>query len=128
MTTTDIPASVLRFIAERIDSVPELETLLIMSAEESRSWSVQDIAARTYVAPRFAAAVLDALCQRRLVTCAEDGRHYQFRPVSEEERQIVAETAKVYRLHLIPVATFIHNKASTPVQEFARAFSLKKDS
>jgi hypothetical protein len=127
MTTPDIPASVLQFIAERIDTVPELETLLIMSAEESRSWSVKDIAARTYVAPRFAAAILRALCQRRLIAPTDDSRHYRFRPTSEDERQIVAETARVYRLHLIPVANFIHNKASTPVQEFARAFSLKKD-
>lgn len=127
MTETDIPAAVLQFIAKRIDTVPELETLLIMSAEERRFWTVEDIVARTYVSPAFASAVLNALQRRRLISSDEFGRQFYFSPASDEERQIVFQTAIAYRIHLIPIATFIHRKAAPPVQEFARAFNLKKD-
>jgi DNA-binding IclR family transcriptional regulator len=127
MTRADIPATVLQFILKRIDTVAELETLLIMSAEESRHWSVDEIAARIYVAKPSAAAVLHSLQTHRLITVDEAGTLFRFSPASEEERQTILQTAIAYRINLIPIATLIHKKASGPVQEFARAFSLKKD-
>ncbi|HUQ10672.1 MAG TPA: hypothetical protein VM146_10195 [Steroidobacteraceae bacterium] len=127
MTTVDIPAAVLQFILKRINTVAELETLLIVSAEEGREWSVEDIASRIYAATPSAAAVLHALEQTHLVRSTEGGSRFRFSPADEEERQVVVQTAVAYRTHLIPIATLIHRKASAPVQEFARAFSLKKD-
>ena len=127
MTKADIPAAVLQFVARRIDTVPELETLLMMSAEEGRAWTVQEVAARTYVPPASAAAVLQALQRRRLVSSDEHGASFTFAPLSDEERQIVFQTAVAYRTHLIAIATLIHKKAAPPVQEFARAFNFKKD-
>jgi hypothetical protein len=126
MAQAEIPAAVLQFIEKRIDTVPELETLLIMSAEAGRAWTVEDIMARTYVSPAFAKAVLQALQRRRLVTSDEGGR-WHFSPASDEERQVIGQTSIAYRVHLIPIATFIHKKAAPPVKEFARAFNLKKD-
>ena len=127
MTRAAIPPAVLQFIANRIDSVPELETLLIMSAEERRSWSASEIAALTYVPEKSALAVLRSLARHRLVSSDEHGRLFRYDPSSEEERRVVIQTGIAYRDHLVSIATFIHQKAATPVQEFARAFSLKKD-
>jgi hypothetical protein len=127
MKRAEIPAAVLSFVAKRIATVSELETLLIMSAEESRLWSVDDIAARIYAAKPSAAAVLHALQEQRLVAMDDTGSLFRFSPVDDEERQTILQTAIAYRVHLIPIATLIHKKASGSVQEFARAFSLKKD-
>jgi hypothetical protein len=127
MTRADIPPAVLQFVLKRIDTVTELETLLIMSAEETRQWSVDEIAARIYVAKPSAAAVLHALQTHGLIAADVAGTRFHFTPASEEERQTIVQTAIAYRTHLIPLATLIHKKASGPVQEFARAFSLKKD-
>ena len=127
MARAEIPAAVLEFVVKRIDTVTELETLLIMSAEESRRWSVDEIAARIYVAKPSAEAVLHALERHRLIVADDAGESFRFSPANEEERQAVVQTAIAYRVHLIPIATLIHKKASGPVQEFARAFSLKKD-
>jgi hypothetical protein len=127
MPKADIPATVLQFVLRRIDTVAELETLLIMSAEDARVWSVEEIANRIYTAAPSAAAVLHALEQKHLIGASEDGKHFRFSPASEDERQIISETALAYRAHLIAITTLIHKKASGPVQEFARAFSLKKD-
>lgn len=98
-----------------------------MSADEARDWSVDDIASRVYVAAPSVAALLHSLHQHRLIETADGGAHYRFSPASDEERQTVRQTAEAYRSHLIPIATLIHRKTSNPVQEFARAFSLKKD-
>jgi predicted transcriptional regulator len=125
-TRADIPAVVLQFLEKRIDTVPELETLLIVSGEPARAWSVAEIAALTYVSRESALGVLRALERQRLVS-GEAGGHFRFSPADETQRQIVEQTAIAYRTHLVSIATFIHRKAATPVQEFARAFSLKKD-
>jgi len=127
MKHPEIPAAVLQFISQRIDTVPELEALLIMSTEDRRAWTVDDIASRTYVTTASADAVLQSLQRRRLISADEQGNQFYFSPASDEERQIVLQTAIAYRAHLIPIATFIHKKAAPPVQEFARAFNLKKD-
>ena len=123
----DIPAAVLHFIEKRIDTVPELEALLIMSAEPERSWSAPEIAAMTYVSPATAVEVLRALQRHRLISGDERGGLFRFGPLDELERQVVGQTAIAYRTHLVSIATLIHAKAATPIQEFARAFSLKKD-
>jgi DNA-binding IclR family transcriptional regulator len=127
MKRAEIPAAVLQFVLKRIDTVTALEALLIMSAEESRQWSVDEIAARIYVAKPSAAAVLHALQAQRLISGDAAGTSFRFDPASEEERQTILHTATAYRTHLIAIATLIHKKASGPVQEFARAFDFKKD-
>jgi hypothetical protein len=127
VTRVDIPAAVLEFIAKRIDSVPELEVLLILRAEEQRYWSVEEIAALTYVSEASALAVLRALQRRRLVSSDGRGKRFRFSPATEEERQLVMQTDVAYRAHLVTIATFIHSKPASSVQEFARAFNLKKE-
>src|SRR6185295_6790519 len=118
MPQAEIPPAVLQFILKRIDTVAELETLLIMSSDESRAWSAEDIANRIYAASTSAAAVLHALQRQNLVKADDAGTHFRFSPSSEEERQTISQTASAYRKHLVAIATLIHKKASGPVQEF----------
>jgi hypothetical protein len=121
-----LPREVLRFIEEHIDSVSELEMLLMMS-DAPRAWALSEIAARTYVPVDKAQAMLDVLVRRRLVKPADISQYYMFSPTDETERALVREVSRAYRSHLALIATLIHNKASGSVREFARAFDLKKD-
>src|SRR5688572_19716276 len=100
MHKADIPPAVLQFILKRIDTVTELETLLILSADETREWTARDIADRIYAAWPSAAAVLHALERRHLVKVSEDGMRFRFGPASDEERQTILQTAIAYRSHL----------------------------
>ena len=127
MAKPEISPAVLQFVLKRIDTVTELETLLIMCADEARVWSVDDIASRIYVPTPSAAAVLHGISVKGLISADDSGRGYRFSPANDEVRQVVQQTAAEYRTSLIPISTLIHKKASGPVQEFARAFSLKKD-
>lgn len=128
MSLPDIPEPVRQFIAEKIDTVPQLEALLLLWENPARSWSQDEIAARIYVATDTAASILQAL-QRRQLIVLQDAQLPTFRYNAEPggTNEIVAEVAAAYRRHLIPVATFIHSKAPASVREFARAFDLKKD-
>jgi hypothetical protein len=105
MTSPEIPARVLQFLAERIDTVPQLEGLLLLWEDPQRLWSEEELAGRIYVGRAVAAT----------------------NPQWDPSGEVMAEVAAAYRRHLVPLATFIHSRASTAVREFARAFDLKKD-
>lgn len=128
MTSPDIPARVLQFLAERIDSVPQLEALLLLWENPGRPWSDEELAARVYVSRPVAAAILLALQRQQLVTAEPDSTaQYRYNPQWDPSGEVMPEVATAYRRHLVPLATFIHSRASTAVREFARAFDLKKD-
>lgn len=127
MAPPPISPRVLKFIAEKIDTVAELETLLILSDDENRLWSAQEIAGRLYTQPANAIRVLESLSRRELIAAEGTPSQFRFRPAHGDDRKAFAEVAEAYRRNLVAITTFIHSKASTSVKEFARAFDLKKD-
>jgi hypothetical protein len=128
MTTPEIPARVLQFLAERIDTVPQLEALLLLWENPQREWSEEELAARIYVGRPVAATILQALQRQQLATAESDtAARYRYNPQWDPTGDVMPEVAAAYRRHLVQLATFIHSRASTAVREFARAFDLKKD-
>jgi DNA-binding HxlR family transcriptional regulator len=128
MSSTQIPAHVLQFIAERIDTVPQLEALLLLWEGSQRAWAEEELAARIYVSHQVAAQTLQALLRQNLVTAeSAPTPQYRYNPQWDPTGQVMPDVAAAYRRHLVQLATFIHSRASTAVREFARAFDLKKD-
>jgi DNA-binding MarR family transcriptional regulator len=128
-TSPEIPARVLQFLAERIDTVPQLEALLLLWENPQRLWSEEELAARIYVARPVAATILQALQRQQLVSIEPGStpQRYRYNPQWEPSGEVMPEVAAAYRRHLVQLATFIHSRASTAVREFARAFDFKKD-
>ena len=124
---TEISQDVLDFIVRRIDSVPHLEALLLLWERPASVWAEEEIAARVYVSPARARTILEDLARNGLIaaTPGEPVRH-TYNP-AWDDRQLMQEIALAYRRHLVQITRFIHTKASPDaVQEFARAFELKK--
>src|SRR5215510_8682008 len=67
MPEQDLPGDVLRLILERIDSVPHLETLLLLWDSGGKPWTEAEVANRVYVRGDTARGVLERLVQRGLV-------------------------------------------------------------
>jgi hypothetical protein len=127
MAPTNIDPGVLAFIRERIETVPQLEALLMMSTYRDRTWTANDIASRVYTTLATGQAILEALQRRGLVVPEASSDAFRYSPSDETEAQLVNRVGEVYRANLIFIATFIHDKAPSSVQEFARAFDFKKD-
>jgi len=123
----DIPPDVLRFLEESIDSVPQLETLLMMFAEQDRAWLVADVASRNYTSETRAVETLNALVRRHLVSSEGEPPRFRFDPGKDETHALVGDLARCYQKNLSRIAMLIHSKPSTSITEFARAFDLKKD-
>jgi hypothetical protein len=124
-----LPPDAVRFIEERIDTVPHLEALLLLRESRSSRWTAQQTAARLYIPVAAAASILDDLVRRNFVQSeAEDGElYFRYDCPWDEQGEQLALVAAVYRQHTVRVASLIHSKASTAVRDFARAFRFKKD-
>ena len=127
MTEPVIPQQVLQFIAQQIDTVPQLECLVLLHQHDNRAWLSEEIAARIYISRETAQGILEGLVRRKLVSAEGDPPRYRFTSSEAGSHTLVGEVASTYQRHLVPIATFIHSKASASVREFARAFDLKKD-
>jgi hypothetical protein len=123
------PGEVVRFIEERIETVPHLEALLLVWEQSEGRFRPHEIAARLYVTPERAGAILEDLVNRQLLRPGEDehGTYYQYDGAWDPGGKRMAQVAATYRRHLVQVATVIHSKASTAVHDFARAFRIKKE-
>lgn len=124
MATKIIPTEIRDFIVRHIDSVAQLEALLLLRAHPDEHWTAKKIAQRLYVKDSEIAADLALLCRDGLLT-AIDGE-YKYGGVTPENRALIDGLALIYARHLIPVTNMIHANPRR-IREFADAFKLRKD-
>ncbi|MFP5249043.1 MAG: hypothetical protein ACLGP3_04370, partial [Acidobacteriota bacterium] len=116
-----------RFVVDEIDSVPQLEALLLIWNRRPRTWTSADLSRELYVSPDFAQDILRSLAQRRLV--AEVGEKtgcYTLRLRSGEMEDLLAALDNGYRHELVRISNLIHEKASHALRDFASAFRFKR--
>lgn len=119
-----IPDAVRRLIAERIDSVPELEAVLLLRENRDRAWTAEDAGKRLYVSTVVAAHLLHSLAEREFFLEA-DGT-WRYGPASQDLAATVDLLAVTYARHLVAVTHLIHSKPSQNVRDFAEAFRLRR--
>jgi hypothetical protein len=120
-----IPADVREFILRYIESIAELEALLLLRREAHVLWHEQSLGQRLYIPEQAAGEILGRLAAIGFLS-RTDGKH-QYRPRTDELRDTVDRLAAIYAIQLIPVTNLIHSKPSR-IREFADAFKLRKDS
>lgn len=123
MTDDLVPADVREFIQRHIDSVAQLEALLLLRGSPDVSWDIATTAQRLYATEQEIVDVLARLCADGLLVCNDEVYRYEPAP---ELRQSVDRLASVYASHLIPVTNMIHAKPRR-IREFADAFRFRKD-
>jgi hypothetical protein len=121
--SADLPQGVKEFVLRYIDSVAELEALLLLRAEPG-PWSQPALAERLYVDEPVADHVLAALHNRGLVSRADDG--FRYSPQSDAPHRAVEGLADSYARCLIMITRFIHSKPRSALLEFADAFKLRE--
>lgn len=125
MQTDEIHEVVRRLIAERIDSVPELEAILLLRDFPDREWTAEEAGQRLYVSKPVATHVLESLSYRGFLT--RRGDSFCYKPNSSDLATAVDLLAESYARQLRAVTLLIHNKPSPSVRQFAEAFRLRKD-
>ena len=114
-------ADVDRFILDRIDSIPQLEALLLLFQEPSEFWTVKRVAKGLWIHAEDASGILQALTRDQLVVRAgghADSYRYQRSPDKDRLLHAIAES---YRADMVRISRMIHAKPSSR-RHFLRSF------
>jgi hypothetical protein len=118
-----IPDDVRGFIMSKIDSVAQIEALLLLRSSIEESWTVAQIAARLYVNEALALEALGRLCENGLLACTDGD--YRLDKLSVEDARLVDQLQVLYARHLIPITNIVHGKPRK-INSFADAFKFRK--
>jgi predicted transcriptional regulator len=114
------------FLAGHIESVEELDVLLLLYQYRDRSWTEAEVDARIRSSESSIQKRLRHLVQVGLVAVTEMPRAYLYRPVTIEMDSIVASLAEVYKDFHRTVIQIIYEHRADPLRSFAKAFELKQ--
>jgi hypothetical protein len=124
--TSALPEDVHRFILSRIDSVEQLEVLLLMHRTPGTGWTPEAIARELYSTPSSVRGRLDALVRQELVSSEGSPSTFYYQPGAPELAATVDRTAECYRLRRVAMITLIASKPLENVRAFSDAFRFRK--
>jgi len=126
---SDISPAIRDFITEQIDSVLQLEVLLLLFAHRSRAFTVDDITKELKIDANWLSAQLARLCSVGILVCMSQSNvsTYQYQPAKRELDEIVQGLADAYAQRRVSVVSLIFNKPTDRLRHFADAFRFRKD-
>ncbi len=124
-----IPNDVKHYILGNIDSIAQLEGLLMLRANPQKGWSVEEIAHGLYIDESQVTLLLSCLLEQGFLITTGNGSslRYQYQPKSSELRDIMNRLADLYTQYLVPITNLVHSKSRNRIQEFSNAFKIRKD-
>jgi hypothetical protein len=125
----DFPPDLRRFIDEQIESLAQLEALLLLRHEPQRQWEATEIAKSLYIPPEMAGALLAEFGRRGFATASpSSGTRFAYHTIDAETDNLIDRLATIYRERRVAVISLIYSKPMNKVQTFADAFRLRKES
>lgn len=117
-----ITPAVESFLTSRIDSVEELEILLLTRI--GGAWNADTAGERLGIDREVARVKLESLTAARLL--AREGEAYRYAPQDEEIPKIVAELVREYSERRANVINLIYSASLDKLRKFAEAFRLRR--
>ena len=139
MVDDGIPARVKQLITEHVDSVMQLEVLLLLAGQggqAARGWTAAELAQQLRVDPAWVDTTLRGLAATGLVTLTDSGAsgaaaaaapEFRYAPRNAELAATVNELADAYAHRRVTVIGLIFAKPTDKIRSFADAFRLRKD-
>ena len=125
----DFPPELEQFIAKHIESLAELEALLLMHAEPDRQWDCAKLSQQLYISADMCGGIVLDLERRGFVKReSEEGDDpFRYHAASAEIDRLVTDLAALYQQRRVAVITLIYSKPVKKVQTFADAFRLRRE-
>jgi hypothetical protein len=125
---TDFPAEIEQFIGQHIESLAQLEMLLLLRQESARNWSSFDLARQLYVTPDVCDGIIADLERRGFVLReAADSSLVRYRTGGADVDRLIDQLASLYHQRRVAVITLIYSKPIKKVQTFADAFRIRRE-
>lgn len=127
MDQPGLPTDVLDLIARHLDSMEQVQALLVLRREPDRFWQVNEIATDVRASPEKVAAVLAILHDNKLVSVAPgDPKSYRYSPATAALRTSVDNLEVAYNTRPVTLVKALYDRPARSIQSFAEAFRLRK--
>jgi hypothetical protein len=128
MTLPAIPEDVQRLVREHIDSVEQLDVLLLVFRTAPREWTPVAVSRELRIDAVSAARRLDDFHARGLMTvrAGEETLYYAYAAPDPDVTAAIASLARVYAERRTTLIQFIFAAPVRDVRVFADAFRLRK--
>ena len=128
MIDPGVPDDVRAFLAQYIDSVEQMEILLLLHGTPEREWSAAAAAGHLYGQPSSVGRRLAILRLQGLLACREsaDDDMYRYAPATPALDLTVGRLADAYRDRRVSVVGLIASRPMDNVRAFADAFRFRK--
>ena len=125
MAVEDIPQDVVRFLAEHIDSVVQLEVLLLVQSRSTMAWQAQDVATQLRISPDWTEAAMAKLAGAGIL--AVESARYRYAPRTPELLKTIESLSAAYEDRRVSVISLIFSKPPDPIRQFTDAFRFRKE-
>lgn len=126
MSVKALPDDVARFLSDHIDSVEQLEVLLLLHRAGRSAWTPEMVAAALYTQPASAARRLASLCDHGLLEQEGETPAYRYVAKNPERGELISTVADTYRERRVAVVTAIATNPMENVRAFSDAFRLRR--
>jgi DNA-binding MarR family transcriptional regulator len=124
----EFPARIAQFIDQHIESLAQLEALLLLRKQPERAWDIAEIAKSLYITAEMASSLLADMERRGWAQTAPGAPlRYCYRSQGGEADQLIDELASIYHERRVAVISQIYSKPLNKVQTFADAFRLRRE-
>lgn len=121
-----VPEPIRRFLSSHVDSVEQLEVLLLLRSAPDREWSVDEVNRELGSSISSIRTRLAVLASKGFLTAREgDGLQlYRYSPPSSAERGVIDELALAYKERRLAVINLIYTRPESDAVYFADAFKI----
>lgn len=126
MAGPELSAVVQQFVLRHIDSIEQLEVLLLLRAHADRAYSPEEVSRELRTAPASAVHRLATLARSGLVVEAPAGA-YRYAPRTSDLDAAASELADAYAVRRFAVTTLIYSRPLDQVRTFADAFRIREE-
>jgi hypothetical protein len=117
-----------QFIEWSLDSVEQLEVLLLLKSRPETSWDAKSVASLLGLLPGTAAKCLEDLGTRNLLDVRiADRLRFRYAPGTGRLAETVDGLAKAYAEQRVLVLELLMAKPQRPIRDFLDAFRIRKE-
>jgi hypothetical protein len=124
LAQTGVPAEVKQFIAAEIESVGQLDVLLLLRGAPDKSWTASEVARALVMQAPSVEIWLEKMAARGLVSSVGD--KYHFAPPTAEVERTIDGLAESYSKYRVAVIGIIFSRPSEGVTRFSEAFRIRR--
>jgi hypothetical protein len=124
-SANQIPDDVQKFINDHINSLEQLEVLLLLKNNAAKSWTADEVSRGLFTSPESAAGRLKDLAARGFLVEAGTPPAYTYQP-PPDVHAVIAKLEQTYKERRISVINLIFSKPIDKIRTFSDAFRLRK--